>query len=338
MARFAVGRGAFGTYETVVLADAETGATAAFARLGGTLLAWRVPVAGNLFDVTDGFATPEELAEQKGGRAWIMAPWSNRIDGGRYAWGGADHDLGLEDPKNRVILHGFVKKIVCDVAREAADDASARVTFATRAIRRGAFRGYPFDVDVAVTYALGGRRLDIEVVGRNVGPETAPFGCGWHPYFRTPTPGIGRFHLAIPCGTKIATDARLLPLAGDAAYVPIEQAAGLDFRPGRPGDGNVVGKRVLDAAFADLEADADGWCRTWIEDPGCGLRITVFQERGLMHVFTGDTLGRRPRGALALEPVEFMTNAFNRPECREVLALAPGAERSFRFGVEVGEG
>jgi aldose 1-epimerase len=63
----------------------------------------------------------------------------------------------------------------------------------------------------------------------------------------------------------------------------------------------------------------------------------VFQERGLMHVFTGDTLARRPRGALALEPVEFMTNAFNRPECREALALAPGAERSFRFGVEVGE-
>ena len=65
------------------------------------------------------------------------------------------------------------------------------------------------------------------------------------------------------------------------------------------------------------------------------MKITVFQERGLMHVFTGDTLGRRPRNALALEPIEVLTNAFNRPECRDAITLAPGAERSFRFGVEV---
>jgi len=54
-----------------------------------------------------------------------------------------------------------------------------------------------------------------------------------------------------------------------------------------------------------------------------------------MHVYTADTLGTRRRESIALEPVEFMTNAFNRPECQVDLNLKPGASRRFRFGVEV---
>jgi aldose 1-epimerase len=334
MTRFKTSHGRFGTYETVVLEDTTTGSKAAFVRLGGPLLAWHVPFQGKLFDVTDGFATPEELAEAKGGRAWIMAPWTNRIDGGQYEWGGARLDLGVEDPVKRVILHGFVKRLGVDVESESADDAAARVTFSVKVIRTGGFRGYPFDVDILVAYALKPGRLEVEVTGRNVGMAAAPFCSGWHPYFKTPSKGIDGLKLTIPAKTKIVSDARLLPMAGEAARTPIEKAPEFDFRPGSV-RGNLVGSQVIDASYADLAPDADGWLRTRVEDPATGMKITVFQERGLMHVFTGDTLGRRPRNALALEPIEVLTNAFNRPECRDAITLAPGAERTFRFGVEV---
>ena len=337
MARFTIRRGTFGTCETVILEDTVGGSQAVFARLGATLLAFHVPLGGELFDITDGFARPDELAEQRGGRAWVMAPFSNRIGDGKYAFGGRFYDLGVEDPKKRVILHGFVKKIVCGVAAERADDESASVTFAARTIREGAFRGYPFDVDVEVAYTLRPARLAVEVVGRNVGLTDAPFGCGWHPYFKTGAGGIDHLRLIIPCRTKIVADDRLLPVPGEAAYVPIEKAPALDFRPGRPGDGNIVGKRVIDGAWADLLVDPDGWARTTVENTETRRRIVVFQERGLMHVFTGDTLARRPRAAIALEPVEFVTNAFNRPECREGITLKAGAARRFRFGVEAAE-
>lgn len=334
MARFAVRRGTFGPQETVILEDTVGGARAVFVGLAATPLSWHVPWKGQLFDVTNGFATPEELASTRGSRAFILAPFSNRINEGRYEFGGLVHDLGIEDPRNRIIMHGFLKRIVCEATAERADDASAAVTFTTSAIRTGAFRGYPFDVDVAVTYTMTARRLDVAIVGRNVGRTDAPFGCGWHPYFKTPAAGVNGLRLVVPARTKIATDERLLPLPGDAAFVPLEKAPEFDFRPGSP-RGNVVGTQVIDAAYGDLQSDADGWVRTHVEDPAGGMRITVLQERGLVHVFTGDPLPHRPRGSIALEPVEFMTNAFNRPECRAGITLRPGAERRFRFGVEV---
>jgi aldose 1-epimerase len=334
MARFTIKRSTFGAHETVVLEDATGGTKAVIARLGATLLSLHVPIGGELFDVTDGHATPEELSRGSGGRAIIMAPWTNRIDDGKYEFAGRAHDLGVTDATNRVILHGFVSRVLWDVAAERATDDAASVTFVTRAIRQGAFRGYPFDVDVSATYTVKPARLEAEIAGTNVGKTDAPFGCGWHPYFRTSAKGINHLRLIIPCRTRIVTDRRLLPLAGAAAYEPIEKSPEFDFRPGRPGAGNVLGKRFIDGAFADLEVDCGGWAHTAVEDDETRRRIIVFQERGLMHVFTGDPLPTRARGAIALEPVEFITNAFNRPECREGITIKAGAERRFRFGVE----
>ncbi|HVC16560.1 MAG TPA: aldose epimerase, partial [Rhodanobacter sp.] len=39
--------------------------------------------------------------------------------------------------------------------------------------------------------------------------------------------------------------------------------------------------------------------------------------------------------AVALEPMECMADAFNRADCADAIRLLPGAERSFRCGIEV---
>ena len=54
-----------------------------------------------------------------------------------------------------------------------------------------------------------------------------------------------------------------------------------------------------------------------------------------MHSFTADTVARDVRRAVALEPMECMADAFNRPEWAEAITLAPGATRHFRCGIEV---
>jgi len=92
---------------------------------------------------------------------------------------------------------------------------------------------------------------------------------------------------------------------------------------------------VLDHEYTDLQADADGYIRTHLRDPASGLAIAVWQERGVMHAFTADTAARDARRAVALEPMECMADAFSRPDCAQAIRLEPGAERRFRFGVEV---
>jgi aldose 1-epimerase len=174
----------------------------------------------------------------------------------------------------------------------------------------------------------------MEIVGENVGARPAPFGCGWHPYFKTSEHGIVRLVLSVPAQGVIRTDDRLLPLEGQAAYGALEGTPDLDFRPTRPAASRRLGKAVLDRCFYGLSADPDGLSRTRLEDPDTGLTLTVVQEGGLMHVFTGDTLPIRPRASIALEPVQFMTNAFNRPEVKDRIALPPGQTSVFRFGVE----
>lgn len=338
MSRYAVSRAPFGPYETVVLSDTQTGGRAVIAAFGATLLRLDVAASAGLVDITDGYATPDELTAQTGGRAWIMAPFSNRIDDGQYAWLGRRHDLGVEDPLNRVILHGLLKTVVYDVAAESADDASARAVFRTQALRPGAYPGYPFAVDVSVAYTFEAGRLTVEVAAANVGEQDAPFCCGWHPYFKTrPAGGIDDLTLAVPARTFIVADRRLLPLAGEAAYKPVEQAGPYDFRPAPDGAAKALGTQFIDASYADLQADADGVVRTRLTDPTNGMEITVFQRRGLMHVYTGDTLPMRQRHSIALEPVEVMTNAFNRPECRDAVTLKAGATRSYWFGVEAAQ-
>jgi aldose 1-epimerase len=334
MARFIVEHAGFGKFETIILRDTRSGAEARVACFGANLLSYRVPVKGKLFDVTDGFQTPEELEAGKGGRAWIMAPFSNRIDEGRYTFAGKSYAIPMPDPSRRVVMHGFVRQVPFEVARETPGETSVSLILTTSVIRPGVYEGYPFAVDVSVAFTLSERGLDVKISGRNVGEVAAFFGCGWHPYFRASEDGIEKLRLVIPSKGRIVPGDRLLPLAGAAAFVDMESAPELDFRPNRPQAGNVIAGRVLDGAYRELVADADGLARSYIENPETGLRVSVYQERGLMHIYTGDGVPERKRASVALEPVEFMTNAVNRPECAKDIVLAPGAERGFRFGVE----
>ena len=95
---------------------------------------------------------------------------------------------------------------------------------------------------------------------------------------------------------------------------------------------------MLDGCYANATPDADGLIRSRLRDPASGRQLTVWQRGGLTHVFTGDTLARDPRRAIAIEPVEAMTDAFNRPEYARALRLTPGATRSFCFGADFNAG
>ncbi len=334
MARYRIADDHFDGLPTVVLHDSHSGARAVLCTTGATLLSWQQATADGAFELIDGYASAAELASQAGVRSGIMAPFSNRVAAARYRFDGAVHDLLPGVPEaERLIYHGFLRGLELPVVATRADDAAASVTLACTAIRPGAFAGYPFAVDLRIGFTLSDQGLALELDAHNVGDAAAPYSCGWHPYFRLGDAGIAELELQLPARHGIATDAALIPLAGDAACQPLDSLPALDFRLARP-----IGATAIDGCIADPVADADGTVHTRLRDPASGRTVDVWQHGGLVHLFTGDTLARDARRAVAVEPVSAMTDAFNRADCAAAIRLPPGGRHRFRCGARFVQG
>lgn len=329
MTRFLATEAMLGAQPVVQLEDAAGGRRVRIARLGSALLNFEAREDGAWFDYADGYRDDAEIVARSGSRFAIMVPFGGRIADARYAFDGQPQDLqpGIVGDA-RASRHGFVRGVTFDLAALVADGHKAQATLATDAIRPQP--GYPHAIDLAVTFTLDATGLTLEVVMRNVGDSAAPCFFGWHPYFRVADALVDGWELQIPAEGLIRTGADLIALPGAAAYVALDGAPAMDFRKPR-----AIGDQILDQGYDGLQPDADGRIRTHLRDPTSDRALVVWQEHGLMHAFTSDTISRDRRRAIALEPMECMANAFNRPECAEAVRLEAGAERRYRCGVEI---
>jgi aldose 1-epimerase len=299
---------------------------------GATLLSWQVHRDGTTLELTDGYRDPTELREQSGVRNGVMAPFPNRIADGRYLFTSQEHDLlpGVEG--DRTVYHGFARTLSFIPDSATTADAGVQLVLRSSEIRPGRFDGYPFALDLAVTYTLTQDEITLQVEATNTGDATAPYAAGWHPYFqlRNGTEDIDNLEIRIPARTLVRTDDALIPTPGPGCRLDLDDLPEMDFRDGGP-----IGSRVIDACYADLHFGPDGRALTALRDPTSGRELRIWQENGFLHIFTGDTLPRDRRRSIAIEPVEAMTNAFNRDECLSPIALAPGRTRRFRCGASI---
>lgn len=331
MAEYLAERAQLGGHELAVLTDLASGRRVRIARRGATLINLEVPSRDGVLDIAAGYRDAGELDTRPSSRFAVMVPFANRIADARYNFDGQAHDLqpGVEGAA-RAARHGFVRGVDFDLAALASDGQAASARFVTQAIRPGVHPGYPFAIDLAVTYTLDANGLSLEASMRNVGDQAAPCFFGWHPYFCLGESPVDSWELQIPAATQVRTDADFIPLAGEAAHVAMEHEPALDFRQAQP-----IGTRELNHAYADLRCDADGRARAHLRDPATGLAIAVWQSSGVMLAFTADTVTRDVRRAVALEPMESWADAFNRPDCAAAIRLEAGAERRFQCGVEI---
>lgn len=328
MSGYIAERATLGTEPLVELRD-DAGRRVRIACHGAALVGFEVPRAGAPFDIASGYRDAKAIRAHRGSHFAIMVPFAGRIGDARYRFDGHEHDLqpGVEGAA-RGIMHGFVRDADFAVAELVADGASASATLATSAIRPRP--GYPFAIDLDLRFTLRSDGLGLEARMRNVGDAAAPCFFGWHPYLRVADGKVDEWLLEIPADTLIRTDPGLIPLRGKAAFVPLDEAPAFDFRRARP-----VAESILDTGYVDLVAGPGGRIRSRITDPADGFGVAMWQEHGATHAFTGDTLQHGARTAIALEPMECMVDAFNRPECTAAIRLEPGAERAFRCGIEI---
>ena len=305
---------------------------AAVALHGATLLSWQIHQDSEPLELTDGYHDPAELHEQSGVRNGVLAPFPNRIADGRYRFDAREHDLLPGVTGDRTVYHGFARTATFVLERATTTADSAQLVLRSHGIRPGRFDGYPFSLDLTVTYTITEDELVLDVHAMNTGDVTAPYAAGWHPYFQLGNglADIDDLELRIPARTLVRTDDELIPIDGTDCRIDLKDVPEMDFR-----GADTVGQRVIDACYADLQFGPDGRAETVLRDPKTGRELRIWQESGFMHVFTGDTLPRDRRKSIAIEPVEAMTNSFNRDEFKTAISIDPGQSRRFRCGVRL---
>lgn len=108
----------------------------------------------------------------------LLVPWSNRISGGGFHFGGRFHPLEPNLPGELYPIHGNGFSSAWAVENASAELVELSVTSNGPG---------PFRYEARATYALDAGALNMGLWVRNVGAEALPFGLGFHPWVvRTP--------------------------------------------------------------------------------------------------------------------------------------------------------
>lgn len=285
--------------------------SAVVVQLGGALRDYTV----NGRPVLDGFAAGSAIT---GGRGQLLAPWPNRVGGGRYRFGASDLQLPLTEPEKNNAIHGLLRWTLWNLLAHTDDAVRIGTTLCPQP-------GYPFLLDVCVEYRLGPEGLEAAVTATNSGTAPAPYGVGQHPYLTVGTDVVDTALLTVPARRFLRTDDQGLPLGQEpVAGTPY------DFRTARP-----IGDLRLDTAFTGLDRAPDGRAVVRLAHPS-GLRgVDLWLGEGTRYVqvYTGDTLaepGRRRRG-VAVEAMSCPPDAFR--SGTDLTVLEAGATHVLRWGL-----
>ncbi|MEQ5837550.1 hypothetical protein [Marinobacter sp. NFXS9] len=327
MAGYHITEGRFGDYPTRVLASADGSARAKIALRGATLLSLTLPTAQGPEPVLGGYNDPADFAALTGARSAILAPYSNRLAGGQYTFDGVTHAFARRD-KDGNSLHGLVMDAAWYPVRETADDKSAILELATDQLLAGDAPGYPFKLALKTRFTLSRDGLRLDLIATNQGAVSAPVGLGWHPYLETRGRDIRDAHLTLPYHQSVVTDERLIPLPGAASVADLTGTES-DFS----GEGQNINGQAIDCCFVGMPQP--GWISSRLHDPATHLTLELAQSHGVVQVYTGHSLPHRQYDGLAIEPNEFMPDAFNRPELANAIRLAPGRERTLSAQIRI---
>jgi aldose 1-epimerase len=251
------------------------------------------------------------------GAGQLLAPWPNRVDGGRYVFGGTEQQLALTEPARGTAIHGLTRWMPWTVV---SHDASA---VRLRNAPHGQ-QGYPFALEIEAEYRLeSGTGLHVAITARNRGSHPAPYGTGQHPYLTVGTSSVDDCELTLPAESWLPLDDRGIP-SGPAESV---EGTPYDFRKPR-----LVGTTQLDTALTGLSRDSGG--RAWAHLTAGRTGVALWADQGYrwLQVFTGDPLGPElRRKAVAIEPMTCPPNAFVTGD--DLLVLQPGEAVTRAWGI-----
>jgi aldose 1-epimerase len=264
-------------------------------------------------DLVDGF---HEDAMSSAGRGQLLMPWPNRIRDGRYSFDGASNQLALTEPARRNASHGLARWAGWSLVERSASAA-------TLGYRVMAQSGYPWTLDLRVTYEVGPTGLSVTQSATNLSSRTAPYAQGAHPYLTVGAGPIDAWTLTLPASTRLLTDdERLLPIGRESV-----EGTSYDFRAARP-----IGDVAFNHCFNDLSRTGRRAIAR-LSDGEHSTSLWVDESWPWLLLYSADDT-TTPRQSLAVEPMSAPVDAFNSGE--DLIRLEPGATHSGSWGIYAG--
>ncbi|WP_203231146.1 aldose 1-epimerase family protein [Nocardioides caldifontis] len=251
----------------------------------------------------------------------VLAPWPNRIADGRYTFGDREHQLPVNEVERMTALHG----LVLWEPWEVLEHEPSSVTLEVRVFPRP---GYPFRLDLVITYSLDESGLSVLLGAVNVGVDPAPYGCSLHPYLVAGDGTVDDWTLELPVTEVLDVDDRLLPTG-------LRPAAELDYDFTRVR--SLAGVEV-DHAFTGVRWSAPNPATGLAEAAACvraadgsGVELRWDSRCPWVQLHTADRPEPRlHRTGLALEPMTCPPNAFATGQAD---VLPPGGHHRARWRI-----
>jgi aldose 1-epimerase len=236
----------------------------------------------------------------------VLAPWQNRLAKGQWVDPhGQTQSLPINEPNLKNALHGMVYETEFSVREQTA----SKVTFCTLLDSPA---GYPYSMDIEITYELNELGLTCSFSVRNKTDTAAPFVIGFHPYFTVGNPDNAT--LLIPAGSYYTQDGNKIHAAKTAVA-----DTSFDFRSEKS-----LADAKLDDYFTGLST-TEGQAVSRLETSDWALELR--QSAALSHLVVYLTHEYDAEGgkvsAIALEPASAAANALNSKE--DLHYIEPGA-------------
>jgi aldose 1-epimerase len=255
---------------------------------------------------------------KQGGQGDVLIPFPGRVAKGRYTWDGVEYQLPLTDKDGPNAIHGFVRKADWTLVERHPSSATYELRFA------GA-DGYPFPLDIRLTYALSADGLTCDCAITNTGAHDAPVSMGFHPYFAVGSELVDSDVLTLPFSQVLEFE-RLIPTG---RVDDVAQTA-LDFRLPR-----AIAQTAFNHCFMAPVRDADGCARITLASEVRALTVWMDRAFSAVVLYTGDNLAPKiARGSIAIEPMSSASDALNHPEWG-LKRLEPKATLRGAWGVSV---
>jgi len=262
---------------------------------------------------------PATTTERPG--AWagmILAPWPNRLAGGRYEFAGESLQVPVNELHRDNALHGLVWSLDWEVVDATPSTAQLSVTHHPSP-------GYPWRLELEAFYLLDAGGLTLRVRAINRSDRAAPFGCGFHPYVLAPGGNLDESELSFGAVEQLdVTPDRLLPRG-------MSTVAGGPFDFAEP---RRVGSTSFDTAFTALARDRTGRASLALRNPDGHASMRCWWDESFRWVQLYTPAPERPgmpRASIAVEPMTCSADAFNSGV--DLIRFEPGEAWSGTLGM-----